>query len=435
MAQRRIVIIGAGVVGAALADELVLRGEHDVIVVDKGPLFATGGSSSHAPGLIEPDQHLAVHDRDGGRDGARRTRRSRPVRGPRCCRSARSRSPTRRNVWRSSGGVSARREAFGWHGRMIGPGRGARLVADHRDRRTARGVHDDRRGAGGRAPSGARRSPGAPPKAARASSARPRSTDDHHRRRAGARGPDRGRGRDRRRRRRLLRRRLGPAGGRQVGLDLPMLPMEHQYAITAPIAELAGRRRPRGTFARSSGTTTSASTTAITATGSGIGSFHHQGCRCARRPSTGTRGTRLAASRSASRPRTSRRRGSSRATSCPRSATRRRTQLQRGVRVHAGRVPVDRRAPRPRAVSGWRSRSGSRTRSGVARSSPSCVDRGAPRSTRPPPTSRGSTSRSASPRSSRRVRRTNTSTSTSPITRLSRTCLRAGSAGAPHHLE
>ena len=52
MAQRRIVIIGAGVVGAALADELVLRGESDVTVIDKGPLFATGGSSSHAPGLI-----------------------------------------------------------------------------------------------------------------------------------------------------------------------------------------------------------------------------------------------------------------------------------------------------------------------------------------------------------------------------------------------
>ena len=65
MAQRRIVIIGAGVVGAALADELVLRGQPEITVVDKGPLFATGGSSSHAPGLIEPNQHVAVHDRDG----------------------------------------------------------------------------------------------------------------------------------------------------------------------------------------------------------------------------------------------------------------------------------------------------------------------------------------------------------------------------------
>jgi glycine cleavage system aminomethyltransferase T/glycine/D-amino acid oxidase-like deaminating enzyme len=49
---RRIVIIGAGVVGAALADELTARGCTDVTVLDRGPLYATGGSSTHAPGLI-----------------------------------------------------------------------------------------------------------------------------------------------------------------------------------------------------------------------------------------------------------------------------------------------------------------------------------------------------------------------------------------------
>jgi glycine cleavage system aminomethyltransferase T/glycine/D-amino acid oxidase-like deaminating enzyme len=48
----RVVIIGAGVVGSALADELTERGWTDVTVVDQGPLFATGGSSSHAPGLV-----------------------------------------------------------------------------------------------------------------------------------------------------------------------------------------------------------------------------------------------------------------------------------------------------------------------------------------------------------------------------------------------
>lgn len=48
----RIVVIGAGVVGAALADELILRGCTDVTVVDQGPLPVTGGSSSHAPGFV-----------------------------------------------------------------------------------------------------------------------------------------------------------------------------------------------------------------------------------------------------------------------------------------------------------------------------------------------------------------------------------------------
>ncbi|MEV0591037.1 GcvT family protein [Nonomuraea cavernae] len=52
VSRPRLVIIGAGIVGCALADELTGRGWTDVTVVDQGPLFATGGSSSHAPGLV-----------------------------------------------------------------------------------------------------------------------------------------------------------------------------------------------------------------------------------------------------------------------------------------------------------------------------------------------------------------------------------------------
>jgi glycine cleavage system aminomethyltransferase T/glycine/D-amino acid oxidase-like deaminating enzyme len=47
-----VVIIGAGIVGCALADELTGRGWTDVTVLEQGPLFETGGSSSHAPGLV-----------------------------------------------------------------------------------------------------------------------------------------------------------------------------------------------------------------------------------------------------------------------------------------------------------------------------------------------------------------------------------------------
>jgi dimethylglycine oxidase len=47
----KVVVIGAGIVGCALADELTRRGWTDVTVLDQGPLFSTGGSSSHAPGL------------------------------------------------------------------------------------------------------------------------------------------------------------------------------------------------------------------------------------------------------------------------------------------------------------------------------------------------------------------------------------------------
>lgn len=48
----RVVIIGAGIVGCALADELSRRGHTDVTVLEQGPLFRTGGSTSHAPGLV-----------------------------------------------------------------------------------------------------------------------------------------------------------------------------------------------------------------------------------------------------------------------------------------------------------------------------------------------------------------------------------------------
>lgn len=52
MSTPRVVIIGAGIVGVGLADELTERGWTNVTVVDQGPLWAAGGSTSHAPGLV-----------------------------------------------------------------------------------------------------------------------------------------------------------------------------------------------------------------------------------------------------------------------------------------------------------------------------------------------------------------------------------------------
>lgn len=48
----RVVIIGAGIVGTNLADELVERGWTNITVVEQGPLELAGGSTSHAPGLV-----------------------------------------------------------------------------------------------------------------------------------------------------------------------------------------------------------------------------------------------------------------------------------------------------------------------------------------------------------------------------------------------
>ncbi|MDN3295358.1 FAD-dependent oxidoreductase [Streptomyces ficellus] len=48
----RVVVIGAGIVGCSLADELTARGWTDVTVLEQGPLPSPGGSTSHAPGLV-----------------------------------------------------------------------------------------------------------------------------------------------------------------------------------------------------------------------------------------------------------------------------------------------------------------------------------------------------------------------------------------------
>ncbi|MDQ6877316.1 MAG: FAD-dependent oxidoreductase [Candidatus Dormibacteraeota bacterium] len=48
----RAVIIGAGVVGTAVAEHLAGLGWTDLTVIDQGPLFPTGGSTSHAPGGV-----------------------------------------------------------------------------------------------------------------------------------------------------------------------------------------------------------------------------------------------------------------------------------------------------------------------------------------------------------------------------------------------
>ena len=46
------VVVGAGCVGCSAAYHLTERGREDVVVLDQGPLFETGGSTSHAPGLV-----------------------------------------------------------------------------------------------------------------------------------------------------------------------------------------------------------------------------------------------------------------------------------------------------------------------------------------------------------------------------------------------
>ena len=48
----RAVVIGAGIAGCSVAYHLAKFGWRDIVVVEQGPLFETGGSTSHAPGLV-----------------------------------------------------------------------------------------------------------------------------------------------------------------------------------------------------------------------------------------------------------------------------------------------------------------------------------------------------------------------------------------------
>jgi len=50
--RARVVIVGAGIVGCSAAYHLTRLGWSDVVVVDQGPLFRAGGSTSHAAAIL-----------------------------------------------------------------------------------------------------------------------------------------------------------------------------------------------------------------------------------------------------------------------------------------------------------------------------------------------------------------------------------------------
>jgi dimethylglycine oxidase len=55
----RAVIVGGGIAGASVAYHLAQQGWDELVLIDRAPLWRTGGSTSHAPGLVF--QHNASH--------------------------------------------------------------------------------------------------------------------------------------------------------------------------------------------------------------------------------------------------------------------------------------------------------------------------------------------------------------------------------------
>jgi dimethylglycine oxidase len=273
MTRRRFVIIGAGVVGAALADELVLRGEPDVTVVDKGPLFATGGSSSHAPGLVSrtSTSRFMTETADATvRKYASLVTAGGPALLPVGTLEVAYTEERLAELWRRWGAA----RAFGWHGRMIGPDEAiAMWPTIERDGLLGAYATD------GEGLAAALRAVEA--QAARAAEGGARfvaetAVSEIITDRGAVRGVRTTTGE-------TIDAEVvvccagawGPAIAEAVGLTLPMLPTEHQYAVTSPIAELAdaaGREATRpiirhhdiGIYYRDHGDRV------------GVGSFHHR---------------------------------------------------------------------------------------------------------------------------------------------------------------
>ena len=55
--NKRVVVIGAGIVGNSLAYHLTRLGAADITMIDKGPLPNPGGSTGHASNFIFPVDH------------------------------------------------------------------------------------------------------------------------------------------------------------------------------------------------------------------------------------------------------------------------------------------------------------------------------------------------------------------------------------------
>jgi glycine cleavage system aminomethyltransferase T/glycine/D-amino acid oxidase-like deaminating enzyme len=271
---RRFVIVGAGIVGVGLADELAQLGERNVTVLEKGSLGATGGSTFHAPGLVSrtsTSKFLA----DTAAVTIDKFRELSSAEGPALPATGTlevAYNAARLNeLWRRHDAALA----FGWSGRMIEPDEAVKLwpIINSDGLLGAFSTRDEGLAAAGRAVD--------------AMTNRARSAGIRFVGETEVSGFDLEGGVVRGVR--LASGETVPADlvvccagvwttklARLSGITLPVLPMEHQYAITEPVPELGSNRdsfatmpilrhHDIGIYFRDHGDRV------------GIGSFHHRG--------------------------------------------------------------------------------------------------------------------------------------------------------------
>ncbi|MCI3901236.1 GcvT family protein [Streptomyces spectabilis] len=238
----RVVVIGAGIVGCSLADELTARGWSDVTVLEQGPLPAPGGSTSHAPGLVfqtSPSKTLSEFAAYTVRKFTSLT-----VDGLPCFHPVGglelATTPERWADLRRKAGLAA---SWGVRARLVGPERCAELWPLLDSGQVLGGLHTPDDGI-------ARAVAACRAQIDRAARRGARFLDRHT-----VTGVERAGGRVTG----VVTDRgtfpadhvvsaagfWGPVIGRMAGVDVPLQPLAHQYAKTRPLPELAGLNDPR----------------------------------------------------------------------------------------------------------------------------------------------------------------------------------------------
>ena len=239
MSAPRVVVIGAGAVGCAVADELTERGWTDLTLVDRGPLFETGGSTSHAPGLVSRTSSSRMMQAFADQTIAKFAALEHPD-GP-CLIDVGALEialdETRLAELHRRHGFTT---SWGFEGRMLTP---SQCLADYP-------ILDERLVLGGYRTSGE-----GVAKAIRAAETQARRAQDRGARLVGqtrvtgiavqdgrVRAVDTDKGAIPADVVVLCAGVWGPILAAQLGLTLPMLPTEHQYVITTPLPALAAHR-------------------------------------------------------------------------------------------------------------------------------------------------------------------------------------------------
>ena len=236
----RLVVVGAGIVGCSAAYHLTRLGWRDIVVLEQGPLFETGGSTSHAPGGVFQTNFSRMMT-----EFAKYTVRlycDLDLDGQPCFHSVGglevALTPERWTDLKRKAGVA---KSWGVEASLISPSE-ARALVPILDESTIRGAYhvpgDGIAQAVRAAEAMARLSSASGATFIESTAVTAIETEGN---RVGAVLTSRGR---------IATENVlvsagiwGPRIGRMVGVAIPLTPVQHQYAISAPLAELAGETR------------------------------------------------------------------------------------------------------------------------------------------------------------------------------------------------